>query len=80
MGRLSKIDFLKVIERLKGRPDGSNIEVTAITLLLSEKVKAQRRRFNGRTRQAWYLNVGGALRQPSGGPTMNGQGNGSRRR
>ena len=31
MGRLSKIDFLKVIERLKNKPDGKYIEVTAIT-------------------------------------------------
>ena len=31
MGRLAKLDFLKIIERLKGRPDGKYIEVTAIT-------------------------------------------------
>src|SRR4030042_1518635 len=31
MGRLSKIDFLKVINRLKNKPDGKYIEVTAIT-------------------------------------------------
>ncbi|MFZ2198386.1 MAG: formate--tetrahydrofolate ligase, partial [Thermodesulfovibrionales bacterium] len=31
MGRLSKIDFLKVINRLKNNPDGKYIEVTAIT-------------------------------------------------
>ncbi|TET68806.1 MAG: formate--tetrahydrofolate ligase, partial [Dehalococcoidia bacterium] len=30
-GRLCRLDFLKVIERLKGRPDGKYIEVTAIT-------------------------------------------------
>jgi formyltetrahydrofolate synthetase len=31
MGRLSKIDFLKVIKRLESKPDGKYIEVTAIT-------------------------------------------------
>ena len=31
MGRLAKLDFLKIIERLKNRPDGKYIEVTAIT-------------------------------------------------
>ncbi|NCO59213.1 formate--tetrahydrofolate ligase, partial [bacterium] len=31
MGRLSKLDFLKIIDRRKDRPDGKYIEVTAIT-------------------------------------------------
>ncbi|MBT8342286.1 MAG: formate--tetrahydrofolate ligase, partial [Desulfatitalea sp.] len=31
MGRLSKVDFLKIINRLKDKPDGKYIEVTAIT-------------------------------------------------
>ena len=31
IGRLCKLDFLKIIDRLKGRPDGKYIEVTAIT-------------------------------------------------
>ena len=31
MGRLAKLDFLKIIERLKSKPDGKYIEVTAIT-------------------------------------------------
>lgn len=31
MGRLSKLDFLKIIDRLKDKPDGKYIEVTAIT-------------------------------------------------
>ena len=30
-GRLCKLDFLKIIERLKNKPDGKYIEVTAIT-------------------------------------------------
>ena len=31
MGRLAKLDFLKIIKRLKDKPDGKYIEVTAIT-------------------------------------------------
>ena len=31
MGRLSKVNFLKIIDRLKDKPDGKYIEVTAIT-------------------------------------------------
>ena len=31
IGRLCKLDFLKIMERLKDRPDGKYIEVTAIT-------------------------------------------------
>ena len=31
MGKLAKLDFLKIIERLKDKPDGKYIEVTAIT-------------------------------------------------
>ena len=31
MGRLCKLDFIKIIDRLKSKPDGKYIEVTAIT-------------------------------------------------
>ena len=31
MGRLAKVDFLKIIDRLQDKPDGKYIEVTAIT-------------------------------------------------
>jgi len=31
IGRLCKLDFLKIINRLKDRPDGKYVEVTAIT-------------------------------------------------
>lgn len=71
MGRLSKLDFLKIINRLKDKPDGKYIEVTAITPTpLGE----------GKSTTCLGLieglgmrgkNVGAALRQPSGGPTMN---------
>jgi methylenetetrahydrofolate dehydrogenase (NADP+)/methenyltetrahydrofolate cyclohydrolase/formyltetrahydrofolate synthetase len=71
MGRICKLDFLKIMERLAGRPDGKYIEVTAVTPTpLGE----------GKTTTALGLieglgkrdrKVGGCLRQPSGGPTMN---------
>jgi formyltetrahydrofolate synthetase len=40
MGRLAKLDFLKVIDRLKDKPDGKYIEVTAITPTPWVKAKA----------------------------------------
>src|SRR5512136_771528 len=71
MGKLCRLDFMKVMERLKSKPDGKYIEVTAITPTpLGE----------GKTTTAMGLeeglgkrgkNVGGCIRQPSGGPTMN---------
>src|SRR5512139_3667013 len=71
MGRLSKIDFLKIINRLKDRPDGKYIEVTAITPtpLGEGKSTTSCGLMEGLGKRG--LNVGGALRQPSGGPTMN---------
>jgi methylenetetrahydrofolate dehydrogenase (NADP+)/methenyltetrahydrofolate cyclohydrolase/formyltetrahydrofolate synthetase len=70
-GRLCKLDFMKIIERLKKKPDGKYIEVTAITPTpLGE----------GKSTTAMGLleglgkrkkNAGGCIRQPSGGPTMN---------
>ncbi|MBW2120403.1 MAG: formate--tetrahydrofolate ligase [Deltaproteobacteria bacterium] len=68
---LGKIDFMRVLERLKDRPNGKYIEVTAITPTpLGE----------GKTTTTMGLipglalrgkNVTGAIRQPSGGPTFN---------
>jgi formate--tetrahydrofolate ligase len=71
MGRLAKIDFLKVINRLKDRPDGKYIEVTAITPtpLGEGKSTTSCGLMEGLGKRG--VNVGGALRQPSGGPTMN---------
>ncbi|MEE8397832.1 MAG: formate--tetrahydrofolate ligase [Desulfobacterales bacterium] len=71
MGRLGKIDFLKVIDRLKGQPDGKYIEVTAITPtpLGEGKSTTSCGLMEGMGKRG--VNVGGALRQPSGGPTMN---------
>jgi formate--tetrahydrofolate ligase len=68
---LGKIDFMRVLARLKDRPDGKYVEVTAITPTpLGE----------GKTTTTMGLipglalrgkNVTGAIRQPSGGPTFN---------
>jgi formate--tetrahydrofolate ligase len=71
MGRLAKIDFLKVIDRLKDKPDGKYIEVTAITPtpLGEGKSTTSVGLMEGLGMRG--KSVGGALRQPSGGPTMN---------
>ncbi|HXX54259.1 MAG TPA: formate--tetrahydrofolate ligase [Thermodesulfovibrionales bacterium] len=71
MGRLAKIDFLKVINRLKNNPDGKYVEVTAITPtpLGEGKSTTSCGLMEGLGKRG--VNVGGALRQPSGGPTMN---------
>ncbi|MCE5336135.1 MAG: formate--tetrahydrofolate ligase [Desulfobacteraceae bacterium] len=71
MGRLCKLDFMKIIERLKSRPDGKYIEVTAITPtpLGEGKSTTSCGLMEGLGKRG--KNVGGALRQPSGGPTMN---------
>ena len=71
MGRLAKIDFLKIINRLENQPDGKYIEVTAITPtpLGEGKSTTSCGLMEGLGKRG--VNVGGALRQPSGGPTMN---------
>jgi formate--tetrahydrofolate ligase len=71
MGRLCKLDFMKIINRLKDRPDGKYIEVTAITPtpLGEGKSTTSCGLMEGLGKRG--VNVGGALRQPSGGPTMN---------
>ncbi|MEI6807522.1 MAG: formate--tetrahydrofolate ligase [bacterium] len=71
MGRVGKIDFVKAMARLKGRPQGNYVDVTAITPTpLGE----------GKTTTTIGLvqglakigkSVVGAIRQPSGGPTFN---------
>ena len=68
---IGKVDFIKVLNRLEGRPNGKYIDVTAITPTpLGE----------GKSTTAMGLvpglamrgkKVTGAIRQPSGGPTFN---------
>ena len=71
MGRICKLDFLKVMERFEGRPDGKYIEVTAVTPtpLGEGKTTTALGLIEGLGRR--QKKVGGCLRQPSGGPTMN---------
>ncbi len=70
-GRLCKLDFAKIIERLKAKPDGKYVEITAITPtpLGEGKSTTSLGLIEGLGKRG--KNVGGCLRQPSGGPTMN---------
>ncbi|MBM2824734.1 MAG: formate--tetrahydrofolate ligase [Dehalococcoidales bacterium] len=70
-GKVAKLDFLKIMDRLKSRPDGKYIEVTAVTPtpLGEGKTTTTMGLIEGLGKQG--LNVGGCIRQPSGGPTMN---------
>lgn len=71
VGRLCKLDFMKITERLKNKPDGKYIEVTAITPtpLGEGKTTTSIGLIEGLGKRG--KNVGGCIRQPSGGPTMN---------
>jgi formate--tetrahydrofolate ligase len=71
IGRISKLDFLRIMERLGGGPDGKYIEVTAITPtpLGEGKTTTSLGLIEGLGKRG--KRVGGCLRQPSGGPTMN---------
>lgn len=70
-GRVCKLDFLKIIDRLHGKQDGKYIEVTAITPtpLGEGKTATTLGLLEGLGKR--QKNVGGCVRQPSGGPTMN---------
>jgi formate--tetrahydrofolate ligase len=70
-GRIGRVDFMKIIDRLKDKPDGKYIEVTAITPtpLGEGKTTVSMGLVEGMGKRGW--NVCGAIRQPSGGPTMN---------
>ena len=70
-GRTPKLDFLKIIDRLKKKKDGKYIEVTAITPtpLGEGKTTSLMGLVEGMGKRK--QNVIGCIRQPSGGPTMN---------
>ncbi len=70
-GKTPKLDFIRIMNRLKDKPDGKFIEVTAITPtpLGEGKSTCSLGLIEGLAKIG--KNVGGALRQPSGGPTMN---------
>jgi formate--tetrahydrofolate ligase len=71
MGKLCKLDYMKILNRLQGKKDGNYIEVTAITPtpLGEGKTTTVLGLMEGLGKRG--QNVGGCLRQPSGGPTMN---------
>jgi methylenetetrahydrofolate dehydrogenase (NADP+) / methenyltetrahydrofolate cyclohydrolase / formyltetrahydrofolate synthetase len=70
-GRIGRLDFMKIIDRLKDKPDGKYIEVTAITPtpLGEGKTTTSMGLVEGLGKRG--KSVGGAIRQPSGGPTFN---------
>jgi len=70
-GKICKLDFMKLLNRLGNKPDGKYIEVTAITPtpLGEGKTTTTMGLIEGLAKRG--KNVGGAIRQPSGGPTMN---------
>ncbi|MCX8023379.1 MAG: formate--tetrahydrofolate ligase [Syntrophorhabdaceae bacterium] len=70
-GKIGRLDYLKIMERLKDKPDGKYIEVTAITPtpLGEGKTTTSMGLIEGLGKRGKI--VGGAIRQPSGGPTFN---------
>ena len=70
-GRLARLDFMKIMKRLEKKKDGKYIEVTAITPTPLGEGKSTTSCGLMEGMGKIGLNVGGALRQPSGGPTMN---------
>ena len=70
-GRIGRLDFMKIINRLGSKPDGKYIEVTAITPtpLGEGKTTTSMGLIEGLGKRK--KSVGGCIRQPSGGPTMN---------
>ncbi len=68
---VAKVDFSKVLRRLSDRPDGKYIDVTAITPtpLGEGKSTTTMGLVQGLGKRG--KNVSAAIRQPSGGPTMN---------
>ena len=68
---IAKIDFQKVLERLKDKPDGKYIDVTAITPTPLGEGKSTSSMGLVQGLGKLGKNVCAAIRQPSGGPTMN---------
>jgi methylenetetrahydrofolate dehydrogenase (NADP+)/methenyltetrahydrofolate cyclohydrolase/formyltetrahydrofolate synthetase len=70
-GRLARLDFMKIMKRLEKKKDGKYIEVTAITPTPLGEGKSTTAMGLLEGMGKLGLNVGGCIRQPSGGPTMN---------
>lgn len=69
--KIGRIDYVKVLNRLKDKPDGYYIDITAITPTPLGEGKTVTTMGLIEGLGARGMNVGGAIRQPSGGPTMN---------
>jgi formate--tetrahydrofolate ligase len=69
--RIGRVDYQAILERLKNKPDGYYIDITAITPtpMGEGKTVTSMGLIEGLGKRG--LNVGGAIRQPAGGPTMN---------
>lgn len=67
----AKVDFKSVLERLKNRPDGKYVDVTAITPTPLGEGKSTTTIGLTQGLGKRGKNVVAAIRQPSGGPTMN---------
>jgi len=70
-GRLARLDFMKIMNRLQKKKDGKYIEITAITPTPLGEGKSTTTMGLLEGMGKLGLNVGGCIRQPSGGPTMN---------
>ena len=70
-GKVARLDYLKIMKRLSDKPDGKYVQVTGITPtpLGEGKSTTTCGLLEGLGKRG--LNVGGCIRQPSGGPTMN---------
>ncbi len=68
---IAKVDFKKVLKRMEGKPDGKYIDVTAITPTPLGEGKSTSTIGLTQGLGKRGKNVIAAIRQPSGGPTMN---------
>ncbi len=68
---VAKIDYMKALKRLGGKPDGKYIDVTAITPTPLGEGKSTTTMGLVQGMGKLGLKVTAAIRQPSGGPTMN---------
>jgi formate--tetrahydrofolate ligase len=68
---IGKVDFPAILERLKDKPNGKYIDVTAITPTPLGEGKSTTTMGLVQGLAQKNKNVSGAIRQPSGGPTFN---------
>ncbi|HYW78096.1 MAG TPA: formate--tetrahydrofolate ligase, partial [Thermoguttaceae bacterium] len=68
---IAKVDYIKVLERLADKPDGKFIDVTAITPTPFGEGKSTTTMGLLQGLGKRQKKVSAAIRQPSGGPTMN---------